>query len=100
MIFLEGRKEANLFLLRILESYMTEYPDLRFSQAVYNLRIVKENPETNNLPPKIENTYMEEPVITLKRVVHYYMLDGNLISNTGDVVSGALNWLKDNGFVV
>ena len=53
------RKENNLKILKKLESYLNEYPDIRFIQALWSLHIVDEL-----------DRFYEEPSITIKRMVN------------------------------
>ena len=53
------RKENNLKILKKLESYLNEYPDIRFIQALWSLHIA------DGL-----DRFYEEPSITIKRMVN------------------------------
>jgi len=52
------RLHANLELLRILETYLRTYPDMRFSQALINLDMVQLD----------KDDFYTEPTELLKRV--------------------------------
>jgi hypothetical protein len=54
----QERLANNLQVLRILEAYLRTYPDIRFSQALYNLDIVRSE----------RSDFYTEPSETLRRV--------------------------------
>ncbi len=39
---MKDRQTSNLLILTILSDYLKKYPDIRFSQALLNLNIVKQ----------------------------------------------------------
>ena len=51
------RLEANLLILKELETYLKKYPDLRFCQALFALDLDKD-------------TFFQEPIVTLKIISH------------------------------
>ena len=55
-VVIMSRLESNLELLKILEEYIQNHPDIRFHQALWNLRITTE-----------DSQYYEEPSDSLKR---------------------------------
>lgn len=65
-----NRKEENEKLLKILKDYLEANPDIRFIQALWNLRIIDRDPVWNpgEINPPIDRFY-EEPSETLKRIV-------------------------------
>lgn len=65
-----NRKEENEKLLKILKDYLEANPDIRFIQALWNLRIIDRDPVWNpgEINPPIDRFY-EEPGETLKRIV-------------------------------
>ena len=67
-----NRQEANFKLLEILKETLERFPDLRFIQALWALKIidaeVKEGIGYKTMEP-IDRFY-EEPAETLKRIGH------------------------------
>lgn len=61
------RLEANLQILKLLEQYIQENPDLRFGQALYNLAIIKDV-EPMNFSYIDRIIIHEEPTVTLERL--------------------------------
>lgn len=64
-----NRYKNNLIILNILREYLENNPDIRFIQALWNLKIIDRDPvwnirEVNN---PIDRFY-EEPDETLKRI--------------------------------
>ena len=64
-----NRIEANIKLLEILKETLCKNPDIRFIQALWNLRIIDRDPVWNpgEINPPIDRFY-EEPSETLKRI--------------------------------
>lgn len=63
------RQEGNERLLELLREYLINNPDIRFIQALWNLRIIDRDPIWN--PGEISNPidrFYEEPEETLKRI--------------------------------
>lgn len=56
------RQEANNKILNTLKMYLDKYPNIRFIQALWNLRLIDRDDSTY-----IVDRYFEEPEITLKR---------------------------------
>lgn len=63
-----NRYKNNLIILNILKEYLENNPDLRFIQALWNLKIIdsKITEGTGHIVP-IDRFY-EEPFETLKRI--------------------------------
>lgn len=64
-----NRKEGNEKLLQLLKDYLEANPDIRFIQALWNLRIIDRDPVWNpgEISPPIDRFY-EEPNETLERI--------------------------------
>lgn len=64
-----NRKEGNERLLQLLKDYLEANPDIRFIQALWNLKIIDKEPSWNpgEVNPPIDRFY-EESVRTLERV--------------------------------
>ena len=60
------RQESNMKILNMLRDYLNTYPDIRFSQALFNLGIVRMDEKSCN----IIDPFYEEPVDVLERVKH------------------------------
>jgi hypothetical protein len=60
------RQETNMKILNMLRDYLNTYPDIRFSQALFNLGIVRMDEKSCN----IIDPFYEEPVDVLERVKH------------------------------
>ncbi len=56
------RQEANNKILNALKVYLDKYPDIRFIQALWNLRLIDRDDSTY-----IVDRFYEEPINTLKR---------------------------------
>lgn len=63
------RQDANMEILDILKKYFTEYPDIRFSQALANLQIIQ---YTNTLAEgghmEVIDPFNEESTDILERI--------------------------------
>lgn len=63
------RQDANMEILDILKKYFTEYPDIRFSQALVNLQIIR---YTNTLAEggrmEVIDPFNEESTDILERI--------------------------------
>lgn len=64
-----NRKEGNEKLLQLLKDYLEANSDIRFIQALWNLKIIDKEPSWNpgEVNPPIDRFY-EEPAETLKRI--------------------------------
>lgn len=64
-----NRKEENEKILKILKDYLEANPNIRFIQALWNLRIIDRDPiwKPGEAGPPIDRFY-EEPSETLKRI--------------------------------
>lgn len=63
-----SRKSNNQHLLYILETLITMYPEQRFSQILANYGFIKESRPTGHHNVTWDNTYYEEPNVTVERV--------------------------------
>ncbi len=64
------RVKSNIALLKILENYLKDNPDIRFSQALSNLGLVRTiRPVKPDSPIDWVNEYYMEPDQILDRVV-------------------------------
>lgn len=61
------RLDCNQQILEFLLQYISENPDVRFSQALFNLGIVVQA-DSDDFPRFWKDTFGEEPSVTLKRV--------------------------------
>jgi hypothetical protein len=61
------RQECNKQLIEILSNYLESYPDMRFGQALVNLKILKTRTDVNHF--EIVDPFNEEPVDMLNRVI-------------------------------
>lgn len=59
-----NRKEENEKLLKILKDYLEANPDIRFIQALWNLKLID-----SKIGEGIIDRFYEEPSETLKRIV-------------------------------
>lgn len=59
-----NRKEENEKLLKILKDYLEANPDIRFIQALWNLKLID-----SKIGEGIIDRFYEEPGETLKRIV-------------------------------
>lgn len=59
-----NRKEENEKLLKILKDYLEANPDIRFIQALWNLKLID-----SKIGEGIIDRFYEEPNETLKRIV-------------------------------
>jgi hypothetical protein len=55
------RLESNRVILDILKNYIEEYPDMRFSQALFNLNIIRAEIVNGNENISIVDDYYLEP---------------------------------------
>ena len=67
---LKKREVCNIKLLEILYTYLKQYPDMRFNQALWNLGFIKREDD------QIVDNYYEESEITLENVK-------NIVENLG-----------------
>lgn len=63
------RQECNRQLIEILSNYLESYPDMRFGQALVNLKILKTRTDVDHF--EIVDPFNEEPVDMLNRVIKY-----------------------------
>lgn len=69
-----NRRKTNLEIIQILTNYLIEYPDIRFTQALYNLGIATHSIEhikecdTCDATPNYRDIFYEEPEKTLAKI--------------------------------
>ena len=61
------RQKCNRRLIEILSNYLESYPDMRFGQALVNLKILKTRTDVDHF--EIVDPFNEEPVDMLNRVI-------------------------------
>lgn len=64
----KNRQEYNKKILAILSEYVEKYPDMRFTQALWNLKLIDHEPIIDHKPLIIIDRYYEEPWVTLERI--------------------------------
>ena len=77
---LATKQETNKKILKMLESYVEIYPDMRFQQILYAFGVTESMYDIETNESQVEDLYYEESNVTLQRMRE---VQSNMIEDEG-----------------